>query len=229
MVAQFLTMDETYMRAKSRPAQIEGVVGQLELRVFDASQMGADSEQQANSKNAKTWVVLSHPHPEFGGTMDNKVVTTMERFFQMQGYSTVAYNFRGVGESAGRYDGGAGEQQDLQAVVNWVKSQVTFASLILAGFSFGAYVTLSAQPVILADRLLIVAPPVGLYDFSSIHEVGVPWDMVVGLEDEVIDAKEMLSWALSLESKPSLYCQASASHFFHGQLIWLRNILNSLY
>lgn len=222
------------MIAKSRPILIEGAVGQLELRVFDATQVSADSQLESNksdkrANNAKKWVVLSHPHPEFGGTMDNKVVTTIERFFQTQGYSTVAYNFRGVGQSAGRYDAGAGEQQDLQAVVSWVKEQSGFENLILAGFSFGAYVTLAAQSTVLADHLLIVAPPVGLYDFSTLSEVLVPWNMIVGLQDEVIDAKAMLDWALARELQPSLYCRSEASHFFHGQLIWLRNILTSLY
>lgn len=216
------------MRVKSTGLLIDGEVGQLELRVLDASQ-GKSDPNSDKGKNAQKWVVISHPHPEFGGTMDNKVVTTMERFFQAQGYCTVTYNFRGVGQSVGRYDGGAGEQLDLQAVVDWVRNRESFESLILAGFSFGAYVTLAAQPAIFADHLLIVAPPVGLYDFSALEEVHVPWNMVVGLEDEVINAKEMLDWALARQLKPSLYCRSEASHFFHGQLIWLKKTLKSLY
>jgi len=213
------------MKSKAKLMQISGSVGPLELRVVNAL-VGQASQQGLQNH---TLVVISHPHSLYGGTMDNKVVTTMERFFQSIGYSTIAYNFRGVGASAGEYDGGVGEQRDLQSVVDWARSELAFDTLIIAGFSFGAYVTLSAQPKVLADRLLIVAPPVGLYDFSAVSEVQVPWDMLVGLEDEVVDVKEMLNWAMNLSHKPSLYCRAQASHFFHGQLIWLKKVLSLTY
>ncbi|MEA3405700.1 MAG: CocE/NonD family hydrolase [Pseudomonadota bacterium] len=210
------------MKPKSKVLLIDGPAGQLEIRIFNVSQ--GDETQKLND-----FVVISHPHPEFGGTMDNKVVTTLERTFQSMGYGTVTYNFRGVGASEGRYDGGVGEQQDLQAVVDWLKSSYSFERLVLAGFSFGAYVTLSAQSSLEADRLLIVAPPVGLYDFSEIKEVEQPWDMVIGLEDEVISVAEMMQWAMAREFKPSLYCRSGASHFFHGQLIWLKKVILSTY
>jgi len=210
------------MKTKSNTILIEGPTGQLEVR---HSSLVQDQEQ----KNFNNFVVISHPHPEFGGTMDNKVVTTLERTFQSMGYGTVTYNFRGVGASEGLYDGGMGEQQDLQAVVAWLKQAVEYEQLILAGFSFGAYVTLSAQPVLKADRLLVVAPPVGLYDFSSVDEVDQPWDMLVPFEDEVVSAVEMVEWAVSRASKPSLYCRSGASHFFHGQLVWLKKLILSIY
>jgi len=210
------------MRPKSSSVLIKGKVGQLELRTFIHQQALADSK-------LPDLVVISHPHPEFGGTMDNKVVTTLERSFKALGCNTVTYNFRGVGASEGAYDGGVGEQLDLLTVVDWAKQNMSFNQLILAGFSFGAYVTLAAQPNVQADRLIVVAPPVGLYDFSEIKEVSVPWDMIVGLEDEVVSVAEMIEWAVSRKLQPSLYCRAGASHFFHGQLIWLKKILNSLY
>jgi len=210
------------MKSVKKTVLINGPVGQLEVRLSEVGHAGSDPRQGS-------FVVISHPHPEFGGTMDNKVVTTMERTFQSMGYATLTYNFRGVGKSEGEYDGGVGEQGDLQAVVEWVRSNFDFEKLVLSGFSFGAYVTLSAQPRLQADRLIVVAPPVGLYDFSSIKEVEQPWDMVVGLEDEVVDVSEMMQWALSRERKPSLYCRSAASHFFHGQLVWLKKVILSTY
>ena len=210
------------MKAKSSKVLIDGAVGQLELRVLEG-------RAGSNESIKPSLVVISHPHPEFGGTMNNKVVTTLERSFQNLGFSTVTYNFRGVEASEGAYDGGVGEQVDLQTVVAWARQNVEFAQLVLAGFSFGAYVTLATQSKLQADRLLIVAPPVGLYDFSGMEEVTVPWEMIVGLEDEVVEVDEMMGWAMSREFKPSLYCRSQASHFFHGQLIWLKKMINSLY
>lgn len=208
-------------RKKSQTLSIAGVVGQLEIRLTEV-----DSSDLAKPAGL---VVISHPHPEFGGTMDNKVVTTIERSFQGLGYSTLAYNFRGVGDSEGEYDGGVGEQGDLACVVNWARKQLMFSELVLGGFSFGAYVTLSAQPSLKADRLFIVAPPVGLYDFSGIEEVSVPWEVVIGLQDEVVEPREMLDWAVSRERQPTLYCRAESSHFFHGQLVWLKKLISSIY
>ena len=208
--------------SKKELIQIKGAVGELQLRVFR-------SDAHFDSIKSDSLAVISHPHPLFGGTMDNKVVTTLERFYQGLGYSTIVYNFRGVGLSSGTYDNGEGEQLDLAAVVDWARNEMHFGQLVLAGFSFGAYVTLSAQSKLQADRLMIVAPPVGLYDFSRIEEVEVPWSVVVGFEDEVVDAKEMVNWVVNRQLKPSLHCRSQASHFFHGQLIWLKKILSTEY
>ena len=91
---------------------------------------------------AKGVAVISHPHPLFGGTMDNKVVQTLARAFVQSGWIAVRYNFRGVGASAGHYDEGRGELQDLLAVV---QQQAGTGAVALAGFSFGAFVTAQAE------------------------------------------------------------------------------------
>jgi hypothetical protein len=206
------------MRSKSETTLIGGPAGELEVR-FRA----VENSEQAGL------VVISHPHPQFGGTMNNKVVTTLEKALQEKGYATAVYNFRGVGRSQGQYDGGVGEVDDLVAVVNWARTHFNVDRFSLAGFSFGSYITLKAQPVLQAERLMIVAPPVGLYDFSAIEEVRVPWEMVIGLEDEVVEVAEMMQWFGRLQQKPTLYARANASHFFHGQLLWLKRIILSEY
>jgi len=109
---------------------LKGPVGDLELRI-----------KNGNEGFSKL-VVISHPHPLYGGTMNNKVVTTMERAFANLGYITVAYNFRGVGLSEGEYDNGVGELQDLQTVFEWAKDEYDVVESVLAGFSFGSYVSL---------------------------------------------------------------------------------------
>lgn len=206
------------MQAKSQTTVIKGPAGDLEIRI-----------KESLPKTDRPVAVISHPHPQFGGTMNNKVVTTIEKALQEKGYSTVVYNFRGVGQSQGAYDGGVGEMDDLLSVVAWARDYFATPQVCLAGFSFGSYITLKAQPQVRAERLLIVAPPVGLYDFSVIAEVEVPWEMVIGLEDEVVAVAEMLAWFNRVQAKPSLYARAQASHFFHGQLLWLKRLIMAEY
>lgn len=206
------------MLKKTQSTLIDGAVGALELRV------GATPTHQPPGL-----VVISHPHPQFGGTMDNKVVTTLEKTFAHAHWQTVCYNFRGVGKSEGDYDGGQGEQQDLAAVVEWARTQFADLPLTLAGFSFGSYVSLQQAQTLAAQQVISVAPPVGLYDFSGIKlSSAVRWSLIQGGQDEVINAAEVLSWARQLEYRPDVYWREQASHFFHGELLWLRKVVASL-
>ncbi|MBD3612344.1 MAG: hypothetical protein HUJ13_08050 [Hydrogenovibrio crunogenus] len=203
------------------PDFIAGQAGRLEIRM---TRPGQNLTANLPSDSPHKWVVLSHPHPQFGGTMDNKVVTTMEKTFQSLGYGTLAYNFRGVGKSEGNYDGGEGEQQDLYDVVCWLRENVGLAELVLAGFSFGSYITLKQVDRIQPTAICTVAPPVSMYDFSGIQPI-MPWYLIQGGQDEVIDAKEVLDWAMQLKKQPDIFWRGEASHFFHRQLIWLKKIL----
>lgn len=201
---------------------ITGKAGNLEVRLALPGEKN-NQKQQSTSENNR-WVVLSHPHPQFGGTMNNKVVTTMERTFQSLGYGTLAYNFRGVGLSEGDYDGGEGEQSDLVTVVNWLKENHDVEHLTLAGFSFGGYVCLKQCSALKADAICTVAPAIGLYDFSDVN-VQVPWTLIQGGEDEVISSHEVLEWAMRQGRSPSIYYRSQASHFFHRQLVWLKQVI----
>jgi len=208
------------LKCTSVVSLIDGSVGQLEIRHSGFNHPAALTDEVK-------LVVLSHPHPLYGGTMSNKVVTTMERAFQSLGYLTVAYNFRGVGKSQGAYDQGEGEQDDLLAVLHWAKAQADIEHITLAGFSFGSYVSLNLlqkQPG-LVDAICTVAPPVGLYDFSEINPVDIPWTLIQGGEDEVVSAPEILAWVMSRKNVPDIYWRACASHFLHGELIWLKKII----
>ena len=219
-------LEEFYLNTKSITELIVGLHGQIEVRYNDLS------PEVITDQDRLKLVVLSHPHPLYGGTMNNKVVTSMERAFQALGYVTVAYNFRGVGKSSGEHDHGVGELDDLLHVVEWAKARFKSAKsthLTLAGFSFGSYVVLKAykafNKVLAVDALCTVAPPVGLYDFSEIHPVQVPWTLIQGGKDEVVSASDILDWAMSGENQPDVYWRAGASHFLHGELIWLKNII----
>jgi len=140
---------------------VQGQIGRLETRLTVPS-----------TAKAGQVAVVCHPHPLFGGTMDNKVVTTIVRAYKELGMAVVIFNFRGVGQSEGTHDNGHGEVDDALSVIKWALVQTQATELYLAGFSFGSYIAaatvshLSALPVQL-KQLLLIAPPVHHYPFSQ--------------------------------------------------------------
>ena len=169
---------------------------------------------------ARGVAVVCHPHPQFGGTMDNKVVQTLARAFVALGWRSVRFNFRGVGASAGAWDEGVGEIDDALAVIAALRARGE--ALLLAGFSFGAYVA-SQAAVRLADdakpsRMVLVGPSTEKQQMAS-----VPADTVVihGESDEVVPLAATLAWARP-QSLPVIVFPG-VGHFFHGQLGLLKN------
>lgn len=216
-----LTKLESKYGMHKKSQKIQGLVGDIEIRV--------SQPKSFNTEKLKA-VILSHPHPLYGGTMDNKVVTTMQKAFLNLGYLVITHNFRGVGASAGEYDSGQGESADLKQVVNWVKTEFKPNECILGGFSFGSYVTLKSLVEIKdITAVLIIAPPVGLYDFSEIKDVHLPWLLVQGGQDEVVDANEILDWARQQTPRPDILWREQSSHFFHGELVWLRKMIEAYF
>lgn len=167
-------------------------------------------------------VVVCHPNPVQGGTLDNKVVQTIARAFVQMGYRSVRFNFRGVGQSQGVWDEGRGEVDDALAVVNALRDPRL--PLALAGFSFGAYVASQAALRLTGDeraeRLLLVAPATSRFDTAA-----VPADTLVihGEVDEVVPLASVLDWARP-QALP-LIVVPGVGHFFHGQLPLLKNLL----
>ena len=167
--------------------------------------------------------IVCHPHPLFGGTMDNKVVYTVARALQTSGIATLRFNFRGVGASAGTYDEGAGETQDAAAVADFGAARWPNRRLILAGFSFGAFVALRLALARDAARLITVAPPVGRFDFSELHAPACPWLVVQGDVDDVVDPNAVIAWVTRQNPAPELRVVPGVGHFFHGHLAELRD------
>lgn len=204
------------MLPKTQSTLIDGPVGQLECRVGKVKP----------GRQPPGLVVLTHPHPLYDGTMNNKVVTTMEKAFAQAGWQTMAFNFRGVGRSDGFYDHGLGEQQDLAAVVNWAQGMFGDLPLALAGFSFGAYVSLMQAFDLQASKLVTVAPPVNLYDFSNLHlPQRLDWSLIQGGQDEVVPPYKVANWMRGIKPRPDVYWREAASHYFHGELIWLKHVV----
>jgi alpha/beta superfamily hydrolase len=166
--------------------------------------------------------VVCHPHPQHGGTMDNKVVMTLARAFVALGYTSVRFNFRGVGTSQGQWDEGRGEVEDALAVVQ--ARRVAGRPLLLAGFSFGGFVASQAAarlaPEAAAERLVLVAPAASRFALAP-----VPADTLVvhGELDDVVPLHAVFEWARPLSLPVTVL--PGAGHFFHGQLSVLKQIV----
>jgi alpha/beta superfamily hydrolase len=169
------------------------------------------------------FAVVCHPHPLFGGTMQNKVVHTLARACQEYGLATLRFNFRGVGASAGSYDEGRGEIEDALAVVAWGHERWPDAPLTLAGFSFGAMVALGAAARSTPSTLITVAPAVSRPEFGHVVKPACPWLIVQGDRDELVDIRDVRAFAERFDPPPILAVMPGAEHFFHGRLTPLRD------
>jgi len=194
---------------------IEGPAGSLEAIVEDSATAGV------------SYAVICHPHPLFGGTMDNKVVTTVGRALRTAGIPTLRFNFRGVGASAGSFDGGIGETADADAVAAWGAGHWPGRALVIAGFSFGGSVALRlAQRWSAEDRapkfLITIAPAISHVELPE-DVPRCPWLIVQGDADDVVDPAAVVGWAKSLDPTPRLVVLPGAGHFFHGRLNEVRD------
>jgi alpha/beta superfamily hydrolase len=167
---------------------------------------------------ARGMALICHPHPQYGGTMDNKVVVTLARAFTQCGWHAVRFNFRGVGGSAGAWDEGRGEIDDASAVARALRREdEPFA---LAGFSFGAYVTAQAATELAPDELVLIAPATQNFTVADVPSGTL---VIHGEADEVVPLASTLDWARP-RSQPVLVVPGSG-HFFHGQLPLLKSLV----
>ena len=189
---------------------IDGPVGQLE----------AILDSQVEETPIGT-AIICHPHPLYGGTMDNKVAHTLSRAFIRSGYNSLRFNFRGTKKSEGKFDFGIGELDDLLAVIKWMKARDHSEILWLAGFSFGAAIAINASSIIKVDGLISVAPAVEKFT-NLTNQPQCPWLILQGDEDELVDIKTTIDWLNTLNPGPELLILSQAEHFFHGRLVELR-------
>lgn len=171
--------------------------------------------------------IVCHPLPTEGGSMHNKVVTMTARALRESGATTLRFNFRGVGQSEGTFDEGDGELDDLRAVAAWARAQHPDKALWLAGFSFGAWIALRGAAELQAAALISIAPPVGRsWDFD-VAIPDIPWLVIQGDADEVVDAEAVYAWLDGLPQSPEVVRMPDASHFFHRKLMDLRGAVKS--
>ena len=165
------------MSRKPELLAVDGPAGRIEVAVDHPSVFPTEG---AAEEAARGIALVAHPHPLFGGTLDNKVAQTLARTFAELGYIAVRPNFRGVGASAGEHDHGDGETDDLVRVVDWALSRFGPLPIALAGFSFGAYVQTRVARRIKAERLVLVGVPDGLVPGVRTYRTeAVPPDTVV--------------------------------------------------
>ena len=178
----------------------------------------------ADAATPRGLAVVAHPHPLYGGTMDNKVVQTLSRAFVQTGWSCLRFNFRGVGLSEGVYDEGVGEAQDLLALVDELAPQ---GPLALAGFSFGAFVAcLALQDLWPTGRLqktILVGTAVPKFPAPAVPLEAHDQALVIhGEHDDTVALAGVMDWARP-QSMP-VTVVPSGGHFFHGQLTLLKSL-----
>ena len=169
--------------------------------------------------------VIAHPHPLFGGTMENKVVQTLARAFVQCGWTALRFNFRGVGATAGVHDEGRGETDDLLAVV---ASQAPEGPLALAGFSFGSFVASRALQSLWGTRsvekVVLVGTAASRFDVATLPPQAHDCTLVIhGEMDDTVSLQSVLDWARP-QSLPVTVIPGG-EHFFHGQLPLLKNLV----
>ena len=178
-------------------------------------------------------VLVAHPHPLFGGTADNKVVTTVARAFRELGYVALRPNFRGVGASEGMHGHGIDETLDLLAVHAYARDRFGPLPCALAGFSFGAYVVSRLAKTLAeagdpAERLVLIGTAAGHIEGARSYQteaVGPDTIVIHGSEDETVPLANVVAWAGPLELPIMLI--PGADHFFHRKLHIIRNIIQS--
>ena len=205
------------MNAATQTLSLQGPCGAIEA-VLDKPANDASSALRGTA-------VIAHPHPLFGGTMQNKVVQTLARAFVQCGWQAVRFNFRGVGASAGTYDEGRGESADMLSVIEQVAPD---GPLALAGFSFGAFVTshvvqaVSVQRSV--DKLVLVGTAASRFKVAPVvpemHERTL---VIHGEQDDTVALSSVMDWARP-QTLPVTVIPGVA-HFFHGQLPLLKSLV----
>jgi alpha/beta superfamily hydrolase len=201
---------------RAESLSLAGPAGSLETRLEFPADVSAEFP---------VFGVACHPHPLFGGTMDNKVTHTIARAMMECGAPAFRFNFRGVGKSGADFDEGRGECDDLVAVVAEGRRRFPNAALWLGGFSFGAFVALRAAERVEPVKLIAVAPPVERFDLGEVVHPDCDWMLAQGDADDVVPPQAVLDWAAAQPRKPRLHVLAGAGHFFHGKLHELKPLV----
>jgi hypothetical protein len=178
--------------------------------------------QECDGGPPRSAALICHPHPLHGGTLHNKVVHRVAAVLHARGATTLRFNFRGVGASAGGFDHGAGELEDARAALRWLVARVPGVPVAAAGFSFGAWVAArlaATEPAV--GTLVLVGPPVAAYDFSLLRSLATPKLVVQGERDEVCPPADLEAVLPTWSPPCALRMVEGAGHFFDRQLAGL--------
>jgi alpha/beta superfamily hydrolase len=192
----------------------------LEHLVVDGPAGALETDLNDPGEPRRGIALIAHPNPVQGGTKDNKVITTLAKTFFGLGYVAIRPNFRGVGASAGSFDQGVGETEDILAVARYAKARYGELPLLLAGFSFGAFVQTRVAQTLPSGKMVLVGPAVNRFPAAT-----VPPDTLVihGEVDDVVPLAAVLDWARPQQLP--LVVVPGGEHFFHGKLHILAQIV----
>jgi len=172
-------------------------------------------------------VVITHPHPLYGGDMYNYVVESIARIYKENKYTTLRFNFRGAGESGGKYDNGIGEQQDVVAALSHLYES-GIKKLCLAGYSFGAWVNAhAAEKSLSVQEMLVVSPPVAFMDYTDITPNKKLKLVVTGSNDEIAPPEKIHKLLPDWNNEALFEVIQGADHFYSGYLNNLESVLSS--
>jgi uncharacterized protein len=192
----------------TQKSSIDGPAGRIEIAIDDpgASRRG--------------FALIAHPHPLYGGTLDNKVVQTLAKAFFALGYCALRLNFRGTGKSEGVFDEGRGEIEDFLALADYGRRTYGGAELAVSGFSFGGFVAAAVARQLAPRHLVLAAPAVGRFPVDAVPAHAL---VIHGEQDDVVPLSEVLDWARP-QSLP-IVVFPGAGHFFHGNLVTLQKVV----
>jgi uncharacterized protein len=181
-----------------------------------------------NKRDENKGVVITHPHPLYGGDMYNMVVETIVHVFNIKGYSTLKFNFRGVGKSQGQYDNGVGEQKDVLASLSFL-ADLGIQKIDLVGYSFGAWVNAHAalSGDICVENMAMVSPPVGFMDFREISAMNVLKFVITGSRDDIAPADTIKKILPTWNPDARFEIIHGADHFYGGYFGQLESVLSS--
>lgn len=184
-------------------------------------------EAVINKNQGKDAVIVTHPHPLYGGNMDNSVVVTIADAFIAKGLTSLRFNFRGTGNSSGTFDNGEGESEDVRAAICFLK-QAGYETIRLAGYSFGARINASvmSNTCEIQDHIMI-SPPVAFMSFDDIQIMPKTGLVVTGANDEFAPLDQVRAHIRRWGINPQFEVIESCDHFYSGCLNRLESILNA--
>jgi alpha/beta superfamily hydrolase len=186
---------------------------------------GYEIEGRLEKNSLQKGVVITHPHPLYGGQMHNNVVAAITRVYRQKGYTTLRFNFRGVGNSQGSYGDGVGEQEDVRAAVSYL-ADLSIGQIDLAGYSFGAWVNALAsinKPQL--ENMIMVSPPVAFIDFGPISDLGSLSLIVAGSRDDIAPPDLIKKSYPRWNAAAQFEVINGADHFYMGYLDKLEAVL----
>ncbi len=208
------------MKQKSLEIFIPGPAGRLEAKYYK------------NPKFGSPVAIVLHPHPQYGGTMNNKVVQIMYNIFVQNGFSVIKINFRGVGKSEGTFDNGQGELSDAAAALDWIEREnQDFSQCWVSGFSFGSLICMQLimrRPEV--TKFVSISPQPNVYDFTFLAPCPISGQIISGEKDELVSKESINDLKVRLENQKGIEVQfneiKNSNHFFKNKEIDLKKTIN---